>query len=689
MSIVHRTNPINIIDNVSLSIKKPFHDFWNWVSREPVEAVKKLKSWAWKKVSGFEWAQKYTLTRTLTKLDGLQITGEKLLTREESLLVMQTVFRCLKGEKISTFEEKVFNHLIDKEYLKDCHSNQAKNELLPALENLFKYQFYIYNPIFDKYFHPVLFVTSDTGTLLKVEKHELLDLVQFMNDKIDSKQATASFKTLLKILKDPYKPAKYNDLTRSPFTFDDLNLLHANSPEIKSSSSDFTDFFCRMKEMADHLAQLGDLNALENQLEKGSVDIRTATRIGVISLFVTKISSHIVEDELSPEEKSLFRILKRFQYKSAYNPIYTLDRWLFVEKHIKEIRLLRLELEKGHKISLAQLEMYSKVSSLYKEYSHFLKTNPNWPCDILQEIKNWSTLKLVTSDPYLSDDLKKYHSSLEKEVKNRIKNVDPDHKPKLKDIQFLDTLLSQLKPFKDILDSTLVADIETFLKLYSETQTDESHFDEACPINLCFFKNWTLSQIWSSEKTLITKITATASSIFMPFTHTNFSLLESNKRHKLGLGIRVYEDEIRGVGSSKVKSYPINPTRLLKHKLSTEDSLRFKRLFFKHFIEIKNKLNREHYYPNGYKNIFKKFFSGFIPSIFSDKPEPFLSSKESKEMFCSEFAFQMVVETCLKTCEEMNIEKPDTLSLFGARSLKGLTPNDLRSLWLKRGILAA
>lgn len=669
--------------------------FWNYVSRAPLHAVNHLQNWVWKKLSAIEclfpFYEKYVLNTVLQKLDGGDIQECSLLTSEEIYKTLWAIAQHL-GDKSLPLYDNFVSQLHKKGYIKSFDT-QSKPDFLHQIIRYRTLQI-TGQPIhhsakdLEKYLNPLLFIPSTSDNLDKFTAEEINEFGHLLNASkaSDSRIIFESFFNLLKNSSLRARFLEFNNLSSAtPF-------LVGHSLVSKTTHFEFPGESCYyLEDLISKITSIKDLKSIEQKIDNDDLDIETATTLGMISIF---LNFETLNEELfdSEEKKLFFRILKKIPTKKGtFGPRYCLGKWQFLESKIEEITRLRAKREKNEKIDLSDLTLFVNIIEMLKPFNclEFLKQNSGWPCKIVKELALWKPLEIEVDPENLSEDLKKYHSQLEEEVKKRIKNVDKKYTPKLKDIQFLDALLKNLTPFKDCLSSTIIADIEAFLNIYSTNQGEESHFDKACPINLCFFKNKSISQIWSSEAPLLTKIMDIASAIFMPFTHTNFSLLVEGKRHKFGLGIRVYEDEIRGEGSTRVKSYSINPTRLLNRELSSEESLLFKRLFFQNFIEVKNNVNKDHYYPNGYKNIFKKFFSGFIPSIFADKPEPFLSSKDSKEMFCSEFAFQMVVETLLKTCEMMNLEKPDTLSLFGARSLKGLTPNDLRSLWLKRGILIA
>lgn len=680
MSIVQATNQVNIIDNIGLSIKTRYLDFWMWVNREPISAIKKLSDWVWTKLSGLEWVSQFIykkqLHQVLSKLDGLEVTGDKLLTRKESISTFKIVLKKLQGQTLTKLEESVFQHLINIKYMKEIFSPD-KEKLISGIEEILKRGSYFRpseDPIFYKYFHPAVFLFNDASTLLAIDKTDFINLVHFDNKNITQDQSTQSFKTLIKILRNPDLSSSLTKIGSCPFQIEG-SLLHKDSPELrKVLNFDFSinsEFFGRLNEMSDHLRQLGDFDDLAKQLEAGSLDIQTATKIGVISLYVTKIASKVREDQLTPEEKTLFRIVRKFAYKPGYNPIYNLDKWMFLEKQIKETIVLREQLEKGSKIPISQVVLYSKISILLCEYSGFLKDNSHWPCEILKEVSKFIPFKIdffyldANFIEILNDD-KKRDILLDK-VRRSIQLRAIAEEDRITEREY--NLICKLS-LVNIEIGINKEDLEIYENLLKQ-------IPQLPVVRLCFHK------IESPKETdkVIARIFYAIISLFVPYHHASILEVENKKFYlsEMVFGRVVKRKEISGKTNKLIETLEVDVRGTLPYNFSEDKKELFQREFVRNVHYVITHASEKLYVPETADTVFSKFFSGFKPQILSDLIKPFLTDNEPKAIFCSEFAMQTIVEAYSKTCETFCIPSPTHLSFFGVKKLEGVTPKDLKT----------
>ncbi len=654
-------------------------DFWKFVSRKTLHIAINLNERVWRVFSSFEWAetfhQKALLRLVLFKLEETTITADNLLTESERAQALLSVIGSLDTNSHS-FHHEFANEIQKRGFL--FNFSDKKEELAHEIRRF-------RSPIspadrrdnfkkLEQFLDPRLLYTQK-GALISFTASEF-EVLRSLFSKIGPNDHTIGFKHLVAF-------------TKNAFLSDKLILIGQHSiwegPFLVEGTLVTSDFeppkLDCLQALLHYFPHLHDAPLIHQKIDTKSLNIQEATALGLISRFASFMFPSVEKDKLTLKERELYDLIERLPTKPATGPRYHIDLWISLESRLQEIQTLRERKEKGEQIFVTDEALLWDVYWIKNDFKDFISLHESWPCPIIQELSRWENAEgtLEADIESLKKDLQTY----QKKYQDKIKSKDPKHLADLKDRQFLTEFVHHLSPLKPILPPHFLEDIRQYLAMFNPESHEKLkvHFDPLCPINVCFVKPPSFA-----DYPLWLKIKYTALSFLMPYEHANFSFKEDDQPKKLGLGVNVYEEKISGFESAKIETYALKPERLVDQTLTQEQIASFKSNFHRFFLRKKTAILRDHYYPRSTKHIVLRFLSGLLPTLFAERPAIFLND-ETKELFCSEFVMQTIAETVQLTCESLLLSSPPSMSVFGVRSLKGITPNELRSKWLAKGII--
>lgn len=213
-------------------------------------------------------------------------------------------------------------------------------------------------------------------------------------------------------------------------------------------------------------------------------------------------------------------------------------------------------------------------------------------------------------------------------------------------------------------------------------------------ISVCFFSTRAnIEKETSHEMPLIKKaqklLQIAISKKIFKYHHTNFMEYDGEEFKKHSLWQEgIYHNKFQPHWSPKAKECQIVADALIPENLPEMYHERFKEIFFNY---LRFKIQEENLKVKFPSNAYKRFFGIGIPS--EKKTPSQIKVEERKEIFCSQFVCEAIIEAHVKACNSMSslgIAPPASLSYYGLKdseNLPCLTPSKFFDAFTKRGIL--
>jgi hypothetical protein len=673
-------------------------DMLRVVAKEPSKPLtrKEIDNWVWKKLSHIGWVERLAEKRILHNI----LAKDTLtLTTTESIAALKVILKWMKAEPLLPHQLNFIQQLHEKGYLQVV-TPPPVNELTQYLRQLEGRSFTYENV---PSIHPKLLYPQKRDELLQFSEEEMAAMLRFADiEKVldTTVDPTKSFQILIDILHDPERLAKFVSLgslkRNEPFLLGS-NIVSWDSPLLRERlGCPQEKWLPAARVFEDRMALLSQ--RLRKPAQRDVIDIIERAQL---SLLVSRNLDRIVEENLTSQEaKAALQWVKKCPYNlPGYNPLHQLPDWVNVESHLQEIKSLRERIQGNpNSLNLHELILFQTATTLARQYRGFFAKNSHWPSAAFQEVQAW--LQLMPSEEtsylgYLNQALAKSIESgqmdaiLEKISKCVMgKTIQPENRLSYAEFRLYRKLTEILPHYQNVIDFRGLPDFAQYEKLLA------SHTGERF-IRVCLSRsNPEKEEQLNSPDISLTKrmkiigwlILRKAVQCVFPYSHANFLLFDGQNFTTHGLGGEgIYHEEISARFSPGIATYDIDPTALMPPNLSEQDQVRFKELFWQNLQQIISK-EREGVvsYP---ESPLKRFLKGNLLPGTAKPVDLFLERNENREMFCSEFVFQSIVEAQVKTCEEMKLASPKDLSFFGLRSLDGLSPGGLESILRAKKIL--
>ena len=685
---------------------------------ERAEPAQPLKERAWTWITSFSFINYFYENRLLNdvkyKLDGSPSTPKKILKFDESFVALRAVLKWFKepdSDRLPTRIKCFVEHLQVHNYLKFDTNEIPIEQLELFLEQLESFigkmkrtGFYDASKelsVLEPFLAPELLYAQIKSDLPEFTEQEIINCEMLSKD--DSIVSEADFlkayKFFVKLIHNPEKVEKFtsfsNPFSNEPFMVNGRIYTHS-SPSFKEligklhpkKESKVYFFASRFKEMHEGLQKFGGLKAIREHLSKGTLGIEESCVIGVLSLFLTPYVDRLSKNDLTSEdEKNLFLLIKQFPYQPSFNPCYNLRLWTELESQLEMVKALRQQWQASKTITLEQLHLYLKVTDLTAQYQDFLNKNGTWPCEIVNELKEW--IPLLPSESFgLRDIVEKHTASDFNKLISKIENavsqneITDENRLTFKEFYFFKAMSKQVKFFKNYLN----LDYKNLFENYKLVLLNVK--DDLC-IRVCLFcKDPDQKSEDESPKSLWKRIVDFAINFFQnlcPYGHTNFYVVDNSSHSAHGLSHGIYHRSISGHYNPAIETLDINVERLMPKNIDKNKIEDFKKQYFGNLQALIENENPGLNYPS---NPFKRIMKGIFDFRWAQPVECYLQQKNQiRELFCSEFVTQAIIEAQIQTCKSMDLDPPATLSFFGFKTMEGMTPGQMRSIFVRERIL--
>lgn len=176
-----------------------------------------------------------------------------------------------------------------------------------------------------------------------------------------------------------------------------------------------------------------------------------------------------------------------------------------------------------------------------------------------------------------------------------------------------------------------------------------------------------------------------AAKVFFKYNHANFLEFDGETFSKHGLWNEgIYHTGFSVNWSPKTRDCRIVVDALIPKNLPPAEKEAFERFFF---TELKVRINAENDKVKFPANSYRRFFGIGIPS--EKKTPSDIRVKKRKEIFCSQFICETIIEAHVATCKTLGYDPPASLTFYGLKeneNLPALTPSKLYKKFLKSGI---
>lgn len=587
--------------------------------------------------------------------------------------------------------------------------------------------------------------------LLSFSKKEINYLGSFASATDKDADKSEAFEYLAKAITDPAVTSKYDEMCKYkdnvPFFVDGKIVTWSTiGTDVIPATYNFyaySMFFEKLSKMQELQKSEGGLEAIRKKIEQNNLDIVTTYRFMSFARSLRGLSYNLKEENFKTQEaRNLFFILKNCHANGtdAVNfPVLNdedLNRLKLLETHVDRMRALRQLIEAPDRSSKVKFINLLEFLTIYEAIAHLnvLLNDPKFSTNpLVDELRLWAKIVpgLVSKPEDQLDYIRFLKTSIshyaEKDinkifdkVRHLVQAARTNQTDQLTDNQklspreyyacspILDVLtyftvtgIPELKSLMDEFDQIVHKKNGPYVHVcfFHETMSNENAGNvveedccgkctnkiAACAQKILFGLLWPLFKIIS----LCGKIKCIRST-FQCYGHVNFLSYDGKDITKHGLDHTfIYHKKISGHFRERVQECEIDANRLIPKNLPEAERDRFKRLFFENLnavISFDYKKNLS--FPR-----LRHFFGRlFLPSIQFRKISPIdvsVTKNGRRNIFCSQFVCEAVIEAQVKTCKDMNVPPPESLSFFGLyhrQRLDNVVPCRFRRAFINKGI---
>jgi len=699
-----------------------------------------LTKWHWSWLNPIAWVQSFFETRTINsiihKLNPSNKPIDRLLTPDESKKALELIASWLKAEKpeeqLSTKSQKLIQFLIDNRLLNEKEATKNKEKLVTTIESYIDYlkrngkQFT--NAEHDLLFKAValeIFISRKNSEKIHyLSKQQIVALDHLRNEKSSKEQTIASFIELASILLDPVAAKKYFEVAvakdRLPFFVDDQLICWMGLGEMQGIFSGSYYFYEKFSSLAKCIEKNGGVAGLQDQMKRKEVPMK------IIWEFATLMHhwpfKGIQDSDFKDDNtKVLFSLFNNFtNFKELYKLNFGRDEEVdFLESRISELAALRKKIDHGSKpLSLSEVFLFLRIklaltnfkkefkvlgslSSLIAELSEWNACFEKWGVEAnlkQDEIKKIERM-LEGEEPKVENIKKKIDAMVKAKKNQQLDTISYDEKLTLAELYFLDLVPCLFQDLGDRANGLKQTYTDFYQHLASHEKKDFMHVclvkmpadHNVMPHNEEQTSLWDRVKAYAYEKlTLIAIYFLKKEGMHCNFLHYN---KEQDQFITNGFAGDIHTKTISARYVPHIEEYEFDVERLMPQSVTEKKIAEFKTKFFANLkgMFVKQKRNLKLHLGDSVWDFFKKrlCFLGLNRTTPAEIEKNLDDTTVERNLICSQFACEAIISAQVKTCREVGVEPPDSLSFFGLyhrQKIGSVTPNRLRDAFVGAGI---